>query len=141
MNWAGNSFHIAGNRFAVAIRKEGRHLSIMQQPDGLHMQAGFSVAVVSVIPWAQLKPTTMMPCAEKEDVSLAEPNTLRLLRRFQFRRGDCLSRLQPLDAAQAGDVEQHPAADDPVRVSGNILNRRPPGSHGARRFTVIDLPL
>ena len=47
----------------------------------------------------------------------------------------------PLDPTRAGDIDQNPAADDAVRVRGDVLNGGALGGYGAHRLPVIELPM
>src|SRR5947209_8023816 len=81
----------------------------------------------------------MMSSAEKKNITLAQAQSLRFLRRLELLPGHRLAGLQPLDAAQARQVKQHATPDDAVRIGGNILERGSIGSHTARGFAVIKL--
>src|SRR5579883_913789 len=82
-----------------------------------------------------------MSRSENQDVTLAKSHTFGLFTLFQFRGGDGVAGLQPLDAADAGDVEQNPPADDTMSVSGNVVGIRPTGRNTGGGLSVIELAL
>ena len=55
------------------------------------MQAGFPFTVVTVVPRTQLQTPSVMTGAEQQDISFAQCDPLRLLRRLELFRGDRLS--------------------------------------------------
>src|SRR5271156_1427698 len=98
MNGIDNSFHIAGNRLAITIRKKCRHLALVQPGHHRGMKSFLTLSRIPIVPRSQLQPAPVMAGAEYEDVPFAQPHTLSLLGGLQLSRGHRLPGLEPLDA-------------------------------------------
>mgnify|MGYP005847539631 FL=1 len=61
----------------------------------------------------------MVAGAEHQDVTLAQPHTLRPLDRLELGTVDRLAGLEPGDSAMPRGIQQHAAADPPGRVGGD----------------------
>ena len=117
----GHALDVARHRLAVAVGQEGRDPPLVHPGHRVDMQPGLALAGrrVVVAPRAERQTALVMAGAEDEDVALAELHTLRRLDRLELGAVHGLARLQPVDAAVLGGVEQHAAADDAGGVGGD----------------------
>src|SRR4051812_19235994 len=86
----------------------------------------------AAVPGAGRLPFGVAAGADEEDIAALDGNALRLLGGFEVLDGDRLVRLEVLDAALAGDIEQDAAGDDAVLADGDSVRA------GAVRLDVGD---
>src|SRR5580692_8940092 len=90
MNRISEAFNVTGYRFAISIRKEGRHLPLVQKRNRIAVQTGFTFAVVSVVPGPEFKAAPVVSGSENEDVPLSQRDALRPFTLLQFLSRNCL---------------------------------------------------
>ena len=128
----------AGRGVAVAVAAEHGHLPLGQELHGQRVQPR---AAGGHVPWAELAAPQPVPDPDEEQVTGADVHLLRRLRRGELVCGDVIARLEPLDAPQPRDVEQHATADDAVvRVVDGQLAGALRGDR-ARRDAVVQRPV
>src|SRR5579875_297769 len=82
-----------------------------------------------------------MSSSKNQDVTPAESHTFGLLTLFQFLRGNSLTWFKPLDATQAGDVEQNSATDDTMSINGDVVGIWPTSGNAGSGLAVIETTL
>ena len=98
-------------RVVVAVAAQHRDLPVGDELHRGRVQPG---AGGGRVPRAQLAAPPPVPDPDEQQVALAHPDLLRLLRGDQVVGGHEVTRLQPGHPAQPRDVEQHAPADHPV---------------------------
>src|SRR5690349_10402284 len=134
MHGIGHALDIARHRLAIAVRQEGGDTALVHPGNGVDGQAGLAFARrrVFVAPRPKRHATLMVACAEDEYVTLAEPDALGRLDGLELGPVDRLARLEPIDAAVAGRIEEHAAPDNAGRVGGDVAPVR--AARGQRRY-------
>ncbi len=112
----------------------------MQQRDGVHVEARFAGAGVTVVPRTELQSAGVVAGAEHEEVTFTELDTLGPLCLLQLGARDGGTWLQPRHPPQPRDVEENATAHDTLRILGDVEDRRAGRGHGGRRAPVVQLP-
>ena len=131
--------HRARDDLAVAIRQKDRYLALVKQPQAVRIETRPAFACVTRVPCAQFHPPAMMTGPEDHNITFGELEANGCFRSFNLGSTDRFSGLQPLDAAQPGNIDQHPSANDPLRVRGNIIAESAPARNQVGRATIVQL--
>ena len=88
--------------------------------------------------WVEELPSP--PGPEQQDVAASDIDVaLSGDRGIEVVGGDDVSEVEPLDALEPGDVEQHPSAGDPLALLVDAVARRTDDGHLRRREAVVHL--